>query len=136
MSVWRKEAIKRLPRLRQAIEGSESVGVLWIELWHRFTDAHRSEEPDDVTIEGIYQFARWCRNESHNDDVLTTVMTHFYEDLPTDKYVCERIHSFMAKNEFIMTGEAFKYHLSSDEHEQFMRQIAARPFRAETISEL
>ena len=128
VSAWRRMAIEKLPHLRKPIEESESLGMLWIDLWDHFRRAHRAVPTDDALIDAVYGFARWCRDESHNGDVQTTVMTHFYEELPTDKDVREHIHRFMAKDAFLGTREVFKYHLSVDEDAEFMKEVAGRDF--------
>jgi hypothetical protein len=41
MSAWRRVAAEKLPKQRELIQRSERVGMLWIDLWLRFMDAHQ-----------------------------------------------------------------------------------------------
>lgn len=123
MSAWRRAALGCLPsRHREAIERNEDVGMLWVDLWLAFTEAHL-EPVDEETIRGVYEFAGWCVGESHNDDIQTTAALHFYEHLPTDKRVRERLPEHMTRQEFLGFTDVFKYHLSPEEHDEFVEDF-------------
>ena len=70
MSAWRKIAIENLPQHRELIDHSESVGMLWVDLWLIFVNAHRPPA-DESTIKGVYEFASWCMAKSGNADIET-----------------------------------------------------------------
>ena len=122
MSAWRRIAIEKLPQHRELIERSESVGMLWVDLRIIFERAHH--EPKDVsTIRAIYEFARWCVADSHSADISTSAVCHFYEHLPQEPLVRHELPKHMTRPEFLGMVEAFKYHLSPEEHEAFVREF-------------
>jgi hypothetical protein len=122
MSAWRRIAIDKIPKQRDLIERSESVGMLWVDLWFRFIDVHR-EPIDEETIRGIYEFAKWTCKDSRSDDMATSTCCHFYEGLPTNPLVRAQLRRFMTREEIIGFSDIFKYHLSDDEHREFMREF-------------
>jgi hypothetical protein len=123
MSAWRRVAIEKIPKQRDLIQRSDSVGMLWVDLWLRFLDAHR--EPVDVeTIRGVYAFAKWTCIESRSNEMATSTCCHFYEHLPTESLVRERLLRFMTREEVLQLAEIFKYHLTPDEHREFMREFS------------
>ena len=124
MSAWRRVATEKLPKQRELIERSESVGMLWVDLWVIFVLAHR-EPADEETIRGVYEFAKWTCKESGDDEMATSTCCHFYEHLPTEASVRERFQHFMTREEVLQLSEVFKYHLTADEHREFMREFSA-----------
>ncbi len=122
MSAWRRTAIEKLPQHRKLIARSESVGMLWVDLWHIFVAAHRPPA-DEATIKSIYEFADWCLAESRNADIATSTVCHFYEHLPTETLVRQLLPKNMSRQDFMGMSEVFKYHLSSDEHKAFLREF-------------
>lgn len=123
MSVWRKIAIEKLPEHRGLIDRSETVGMLWVDLWLIFVDAHRPPV-DEATINNVYQFASWCVAKSGNADIETSTICHFYEHLPTEPDVRRELAKHMARQDFLGMIEVFKYHLSSQEHDAFVREFS------------
>ncbi len=123
MSAWRRIAIAKLPKQKDLIAKSESVGMLWVDLWCVFVNAH-SEPVDEVTIRGVYEFARWTCAESRDADMATSTCCHFYEHLPLEPKVRERLARFTSRQEILGFSEIFKYHLSAEEHREFMREFA------------
>jgi hypothetical protein len=123
MSAWRRIATEKIPKQRELIQRSESVGMLWVDLWLRFVDAH-SEPVDEDTIRGVYEFAKWTCTESRSDEMATSTCCHFYEHLPTEPLVRERLSRFMTREEVLQLDEIFKYHLTPDEHREFMREFS------------
>lgn len=125
MSAWRRIAVQKIPKQRGLIERSESVGMLWVDLWFKFVEAHR--QPADVeTIRGVYEFAKWTCAESGNDELATSTYCHFYEDLPKEPLVRERLPQYMARRDFLELVDVFKYHLTPQEHETFVREFLER----------
>lgn len=122
MSAWRRIAIEKLPVQRDLIARSESVGMLWVDLWCVFVQAH-CDPVDEVTIRGVYEFAKWTCAESRDADIATSTCCHFYEHLPLDPKVRERLPRFMSRQEVLGLSEIFKYHLSEDEHRDFMQEF-------------
>ncbi|SRR5260370_39602282 len=122
MSAWRKIAIEKLPQHRGLIDRSQSVGMLWVDLWLIFVDAHQPPL-DEATIKSVYEFASWCMAKSGNADIETSTICHFYEDLPTEPFVRRELSKHMTRQDFLGMIEVFKYHLSSDEHDSFVREF-------------
>jgi hypothetical protein len=124
MSAWRRIATEKIPKQRELIQTSESVGMLWVDLWLRFMDAHH-DPVDDETIRGVYEFARWTWKESRSEEMATSTCCHFYEHLPTEPLVRARLRRFMTRDEILELAEVFKHHMSQDEHREFMREFSA-----------
>jgi hypothetical protein len=125
MSTWRRIASEKLPAHRALVGRSESVGMLWTDLWYIFVGAH-SEPQDGETIRGVYEFARWCCVGSDNADVATSAVCHFYEHLPTSDPVRRDLPKHVTTQEFQEMSGAFKYHLSTDEFDSFVREFYER----------
>lgn len=122
MSAWRKIALEKLTRHRGLIDRSESVGMLWVDLWLIFVDAHRPPG-NEATIKNVYEFASWCVAKSGNVDIETSTICHFYEHLPTEPLVRRDVAKHMARRDFLRMSEVFKYHLSPEEHDTFVREF-------------
>lgn len=123
MSAWRRVATEKIPKQRQLIQRSESLGMLWVDLWLRFLDAHH-EPVDEETIHGVYEFAKWTCVESRDAEMATSTCCHFYENLPTEPLVRARLRRFMTREDVMGLAEVFKYHLTEEEHREFMREFA------------
>jgi hypothetical protein len=119
MSTWRRVSIKEIPNQRELIQRSESVGMLWVDLWLLFLGAHRAPV-DEETIRGVYEFAKWALTESNNDSIVSSTLCHFYEYLPTKPDVRARMSQFMTQEEVLGLANIFRYHLSPDEFREFM----------------
>ena len=124
MSAWKRIAIEKLPKQRSLIQQSESVGMLWVDLWRVFVDAH-GEPFDEQTVRGVYEFAQWTCESSRNDDIATSTCCHFYEHLPLEPRVRARLRRFMTREDILGFSEIFKYHLSEEEHQKFMQEFTA-----------
>ena len=99
--------------------------MLWVDLWLKFVDAHH-DPIDEDTIRGTFEFAWWSVTDSGDPDATTAAICHFFEDLPTDPRVRELLPQFMTCEQFLGMRELFRYHLSSDEHRQFVDDFVAR----------
>ena len=122
MSTWRRIAIEKLPQHRKLIEDSESVGMLWVDLWLKFVDAHRPPV-DEATVKATYEFASWCLADSENADIATSTICHFYEHLPTEPLVRRELPKHMTRQDFLGLVQVFDYHLSAEEHERFVSEF-------------
>ena len=122
MSTWRRIALEKLPQHRKLIAQSESVGMLWVDLWLRFVDAHRSPF-DAATVKGTYEFASWCLAGADNADIATSTICHFYEHLPTEPLVRQELPRYMTREDFLGLKQVFDYHLSPAEHERFVTEF-------------
>ena len=123
MSAWRRVATEKLPKQRELIARSESVGMLWVDLWVIFVLAHR-EPADEETIRGVYEFAKWTCEESGDDEMATSTCCHFYEHLPTEPLVRAQLRRFMTREDILQLADIFKYHLPPDEYREFMREFS------------
>jgi hypothetical protein len=124
MSAWRRIAIEKLPKQKDLITRSDSVGMLWTDLWFVFLDAH--EEPvDEATIRGVYEFARWTCADSRDAEMATSTCCHFYEHLPQKPKVRAKLSQYMSGQEILGLSQIFKYHLTPDAHREFMREFAS-----------
>ena len=124
MSAWRRIATEKLAKHRHLVESSESLGMLWIDLWLVFVHAH-SDPADEETIRAIYDFAWWCITGSGNADVQTPAICSFYEHLPTERRVRERLPHFLSRAQFLDMKETFRYHLGADEYDEFVKEFLA-----------
>ena len=122
MSDWRRIAIEKLPEFKQRIEHSETIGMLWIDLFDAFRRAHE-DPPDEATIRQIYAFAWWAAG---NDDLGSATVCGFFEDLPTDSGVRRLMPQFLTQEQFLGMKEVFKYHLSLEEHRAFVDDFLRR----------
>jgi hypothetical protein len=128
MSTWRQIAIEKVPRHRRLIEESESAGMLWVDLWLRFVEAHRPPA-DEATVKGIYEFASWCLIGSDDDEIRSSAICHFYEQLPLEPLVRRDLPKHMSRADFIGMTQIFEYHLTAEEHKFFMNEF----FEAEDL---
>jgi hypothetical protein len=125
MSAWRRVAIEKVPKLRTLIEQAESVGMLWIDLYLAFEKAH-FPPPDETLIAGVYAYASWCLIGAHNDDIATPAIVSFYEHLPVDAEVRKQMHRWLSVEDFEGMKEVFRYHLSEEEHADFVEEFYCR----------
>lgn len=124
MSAWRRVATEKLPQFAQLIDRSESVGMLWIDVWNKFEHAHR-DPVDEETIRRIYDFAWWAA-ASPDPAVSSATATEFFESLPTNNNVRAVLHRHMSREQFLGMVELFKYHLSPEDHRTFVDDFLRR----------
>ncbi len=122
MSAWRRIGIEKIPKYREHIQRAESIGMLWVDLWVWFVDAHR-DPIDEMTIQGVYEFARWTCEASENDELATSTCCHFYEHLPTVSLVRSKMPQYISRQEILELSDLFKYHLSGDEYRNLMKEL-------------
>jgi len=96
--------------------------MLWTKLWLIFVEAN-SDPKDDATIRGTYNFALWCVAESHDDQIATSTVCHFYEHLPSERPVRKELPKHMTTADFLGMKEVFKYHMTPEEHEAFLNEF-------------
>lgn len=122
MSAWRRKAIEFLPAQRELIEGSESVGMLWVDLWFLFCDAHR-QPCDTALIRGTYQFALWTVKHSGDGDIQTATCFHFYEHLPEEPLVRKQAPQHMFRSEVLGLAEIFTQRIGVDAFRKFLDEF-------------
>jgi hypothetical protein len=128
MSTWRRIATEKLPQHRDLIARSESVGMLWVDLWLIFVGAHRPPI-NQAEIKAVYEFATWCLTGSGNEDIASSTICHFYEHLPTEPCVRAELPKHMTKQDFLGMSEVFRYHLSASEHASLVQEFMERKDR-------
>jgi hypothetical protein len=124
MSAWRRKAIEFLPGQRTLIEDSESVGMLWVELWFLFCDAHR-HPPDEALIRGTYQFALWTLKHSGDGDIQTATCFHFYEHLPEEPLVRKQAPRYMFRSEVLGLSEVLTRRIGPEEFRKFLEEFVS-----------
>jgi hypothetical protein len=114
MSAWRREAIRRIPKLKGLIEEADGPMALWIDLRSACEDA-MNDPVDEETIAGIYDYAAWCLLIPRRGWAMTAVVVAFYEDLPTRKLLRRSMPQWLTRMEFNGIKQVFYYHLSPQE---------------------
>jgi len=124
MSTWRRVAIEKMPELRHLVEQSDTVGMLWIDLFGEFEKAHR-DPVDESLIRRIYDYAWWSVSDP-GSDAASAAICGFFEDLPTHSQIRRSMPQFMSRDEFLGMRDVFKYHLDPKEHEEFVESFLQR----------
>ena len=116
MSVWRKEALGRLPEFRSLIESARNPMSLWIELSCKFREAVERQNHD--LIKRMLQYASWCfsrENGQGSGDIINAVACAFYEHLPQNKQYWPLFENWFFPHEFEALLPIFEYHTSPQE---------------------
>jgi hypothetical protein len=121
MSAWRRRAIDQFPRLKPGIEKCEGIRVFWIDLWVDFESAHEAPM-DEVFIEKVYDYARWCFYYAHNPKITFAVARHFYGYLPTEPLIRREVPKWLKPGDFEGFREVFRYQIGDDDLERFSRE--------------
>jgi hypothetical protein len=133
MARWRREAIQRLPELRETIASAHEIMALWVKLWHVFTDAYEREPRDESLIARIYSFADWCLQAPGRPDAghdpPTAVIVGFYEDIPRCGPAREDMPRWFTYAEVSQNKHAFAYHIGDEAFEDLVRYMAANRHR-------
>ncbi len=124
MRVWRRVALKKIPKLRKLINEAENVMGLWIELQAKLGYGNLYKTPSyEKTIAGIFDYASWCLNNSHNRDTKRAVVCAFYEHLPRLEETRKDLPNRLSMEDFLKLKEDFKYLLPEKEHEEFVKEF-------------
>jgi len=67
----------------------------------------------------FFEFARWCRKDSKNEDASTAAWTVFYEHLPHRKHSWPLVAALVTSSEFSELSEGFRYLANQSEFEEF-----------------
>ena len=119
MSLWRRLAIEKLPEFHTPIAQADNAYGVWIDLRFALNRIYEREPVDEALIARIYEYARWCWQQSRNDDLATAVIVCFYEHLPTDPPIRKDVARWLSAEDFEALRPAFGYHLSEAEVEEF-----------------
>ena len=124
MNMWRKVAFEKTPKLKKLIEKVPNVMALWIELQLKLAYGDFYQTPsNEKTIAGIFDYASWCLNKSHNWDTKTAVVCAFYEHLPKMAAVRKDLPDYLSMEDFMKMAQDFKYLLSDEEHQEFVKEF-------------
>jgi len=123
--VWKIEAERCFPELKEQFPDWKNPYALWIELNNVFQNAYDSG--DEELIRRIYGYADWClsqpRGETADDDLLSCVAVCFYEHIPLHKAARDDMPRWFKLAEFLGMESTFRYHLSDEEFEQLKRRF-------------
>ena len=113
MSVWRREALSRLPEFRAVIERTDSPMALWVELVIPFENAFASEDYD--LVRRVFQYAAWCLDtaQAQPTDASTAAWCAFY-DLPGVPGLIDRLPQFLPWDRFLRVEPALRESLDED----------------------
>jgi hypothetical protein len=122
MSLWRKEASKRLPELQALIASSrvDNPMMLWIELNLRFQDFCEQEPLPLDLIQRIWEYAKWSMEQGHPEAV-TAAALGFCEHLLDRKATRQILPKIMSRRDYLGLRELLLYHNSEGE---FARGLA------------
>jgi hypothetical protein len=114
MSVWRREAVSRLPELRTLVERAGSPMALWVDLAIPFEDAFGAG--DDDLVRRIFDYAAWCLDTASREptDASTAAWCAFYEDLPDVPGLVEKLPQFLTWEHFLRVETALRTSLDDD----------------------
>jgi hypothetical protein len=137
MSLWKAKLLDQLrssgingdDKRFASVRVTDNPMALWIELRLLFEDAHRGSE--DGLIRSVYEYASWCVDEAPRatgaeHDPATAAMVCFYEHLPKNPSVRDRIHEFMTWDEVQRIKSAFGYFLGDVEAKRFLKELKER----------
>jgi len=132
MSVWRRVAIERIPRLRLMVADSVNVYDLWSCLLRRFVDAHAAPM-DEELISQIYDYAWWCVS-ARDDNTRNAGLLSFFGELPRHPEVWAEMARRLSAEEFSGMGEIFHYHLRSYQDYRRSCQVVCKRIQAAILS--
>jgi len=127
---WRQAAYEIIPMFRGRIDEAEDVGMLWIDISTELENSadeplYLSRTPDEETIASLFRYASWCLL-SGDEKAENAAMVEFYEMLPVVPRIREDLHKYLSTEEFLGLKALFEYHLSKEEHEEFIREFLSR----------
>lgn len=101
MSLWRREASKRLPELQAKISSPliYNASDLWIELHLEFDRLCREEPAPTALLARIWEYAKWSSNHE-NREVQMAVMNHFFEHIEDTRVYRTVLPTFMTREEY------------------------------------
>jgi hypothetical protein len=129
MAVWRREALQRLPQLRDTINSAPEIMALWIELRLVFERAYEMLPRDDSVIASIYSFADWCMNAPRAPDAghdpATAVVVAFYEHIPCHPAARDDMPRWFRVAEITQNKEVFARHIGQECFDQLVAHLRA-----------
>jgi hypothetical protein len=133
MALWRAEALKRLPELRKAIDSSDTIMALWIELYIAFERAYERNPRDESLISRIYSFADWCekapRGTDAGRDPSTAVVIGFYEDIPNHSAARDDMPRWFTYAEVAQDKRLFSYKIGEEKYRELLQYMSRNQHR-------
>ena len=117
MSAWRRKALEFLPQFRNAIESSDSPGMLWVEISNEFRD-HAIEREDQEFIEGTLKYLSWSTSSAAGESSQQSALCGFLEDITYNKKHWILFKDWFDKPQFERYKGSFQYALSENEFAQ------------------
>lgn len=101
MSLWRKEASKRLPELQSSISSTLVVSPsdLWMQLRSDFDRLCRQDPPPIELLTRIWQYAKWSA-EHESEDVQFAVISFFFEHIEDTRLYRAVLPQFLSRDEY------------------------------------
>ena len=133
MDEWKRVALEKFPHLRELIEEDKTTTDLWIDLLWNLEDAYKEIPVNGKFIDAVYDYASWSLVESNDDDVQSSALIHFYENLPRFNEIARNdIPNRMSRENFLGMKEIYKYSLSEEEHAAFMKEMLEKYYERES----
>ena len=111
MSMWRKEALHRLPELSALISSPnvDNPMMLWIELQIRFDQLCEKDPLPLELLRRLWGYAKWSMEQRH-DALVTAVHVAFCEHLLGRERVVRALPQIMTRRDFLSMRQALLYH--------------------------
>ncbi len=124
MDGWKRVALEKFPHLRELIEKDETTTELWIDLLWNLENAYKEKPINGKFIDDVYDYASWSLVESNDDNVKSSALIYFYENLPSFNETARNdIPNRMSRENFLGMTEIYKYSLSEEEHAAYMKEM-------------
>jgi hypothetical protein len=124
MEAWKKKAFEMFPERRAWIEElleEDRAGALWFGLLTEFEAAYAKSPIDEDFIRCVYEYAWWSLDDIHCKEVVSAVIIFFFEQLPTNEFVRKDLPNRMTREDFLGVKNLFKYNLTEDEYDAFVK---------------
>ena len=126
MEAWKEKALDIFPERQAWIEElleDDREGALWFGLLTEFEAAYEKSPIDEDFIRRVYEYAWWCLDPALGEDMVSAVVIYFFEQLPTNEAVRRDLPSRMTREEFLGVKELFRYNLTEEEYEAFIKEF-------------
>ena len=123
MSLWRREALARFPKLRREIADVGGVYIFWAALRHElFNPACEKDPPDVETAARVYGYAAWSLRQ-RSARVRGAVADEFYERLADDPRTRREMPRWISQEDFDRIKSAWG-HMAPENYAALRRDFA------------
>ena len=134
MSLWRREAMKRFPKLHREIADVEGTYLLWPLLRNElFKPAYEKSPPDMETARRVYEYAAWSLRQ-RSLDVRRAVADEFYERLADDPQTRRDMPHWLSQEDFDWMKFAWA-HMTPQNYAALRREFAKNKERIDRQEE-